>query len=151
MIRIRDILRPENVRLAIDARSREEAIHQVAELLRSDTGLKDWLDFYRELKERDAAGKTDLGSGVTLPHVRTVAVNDMVMAFGRLVAPVQGDHGPIRFVMVIGIPKTMDADYLRLVGILMRVFRSDELRTQLEQAKKPAQVLDVFEHGETQP
>ena len=150
MIRIRDILRPENVQLAIDARSREEAIHQVAELLRSDARVKDWKEFYRVLKERDAAGNSDLGSGVTLPHIRTAAVNDMVMAFGRLVAPVQGDQGPIRFVMVIGIPKTMDADYLRLVGILMRVFRSDELRTQLEQAKKPAQVLDVFEHGETE-
>jgi mannitol/fructose-specific phosphotransferase system IIA component (Ntr-type) len=150
MIRIRDILRPENVQLAIDARSREEAIHQVAELVRSDARVKDWKGFYRELNERDAAGNSDLGSGVTLPHIRTAAVNDMVMAFGRLVAPIQGDHGPIQFVMVIGIPKTMDADYLRLVGILMRVFRSDELRTQLEQAKKPAQVLDVFEHGETE-
>ena len=146
MIRLRDTLQRENVQLAIDARSREEAIHQVAELLRSDTRVKGWKEFYREL--RDAAGKTDLGSGLTLPHTRTAAVNDMVMAFGRLVAPVDGDHGPIRFVMVIGIPKTMDAEYLRLVGILMRVFRSDELRTELEQAKKPAKVLDIFEHGE---
>jgi len=150
MIRLRDILRAENVQLAVDARSREEAILQVAELLRSDTRVKDWKEFYRELKERDGGGKTDLGAGLALPHLRTAAVNDMVMAFGRLVAPVEGAQGPIRFVMVIGIPKTMDADYLRLVGILMRVFRSDELRTQLEQAKKPAQALDVFEHGETE-
>jgi mannitol/fructose-specific phosphotransferase system IIA component (Ntr-type) len=147
MIRLRDTLLPENVQLAIDAPSREEAVHRVAELLRSDTRVKDWQEFYRALK--DGAGKTDLGSGLALPHTRTAAVNDMVMAFGRLVAPVEGDHGPIRFVMVIGIPKTMDAEYLRLVGILMRVFRSDELRTQLEQAKKPAKVLDIFEQGET--
>ena len=150
MIRLRDILQPENVQLAIDARSREEAIHQVAELLRSNTHLKDWKEFYRELNERDGGAKTNLGSGLALPHIRTAAVNDMVMAFGRLVAPVDGDHGSIRFVVIIGIPKTMDAEYLRLVGILMRVFRSDELRTQLEQAKKPAEVLDVFEHGETE-
>ena len=150
MIRLRDTLQPENVQLAVDARSREEAIHQVAELLRSDTRVKDWKEFYRVLKKGDASGKTDLGSGLVLPHTRSAAVNDMVMAFGRLVAPVEGAQGPIRFVMVIGIPKTMDADYLRLVGILMRVFRSNELRTQLEQAKKPAQVLDVFEHGETE-
>jgi mannitol/fructose-specific phosphotransferase system IIA component (Ntr-type) len=150
MIRLRDTLQPENVQLAIDARSREEAIHQVAELLRSDTRVKDWKEFYRGLKGGDAGGKTDLGSGLALPHVRTAAVNDLVMAFGRLVAPVEGGHGPIRFVMVIGIPKAMDAEYLRLVGILMRVFRSDELRTQLEQAKKPAQVVDVFEQGETE-
>jgi mannitol/fructose-specific phosphotransferase system IIA component (Ntr-type) len=148
MIRLRDTLRSENVQLAIDARSRVEAVHRVAELLRSDTRVKDWQEFYRALK--DGAGKTDLGSGLALPHARTAAVNDMVMAFGRLVAPVEGDHGPIRFVMVIGIPKTMDAEYLRLVGILMRVFRSDELRTELEQAKKPAKVLDIFEQGETE-
>lgn len=148
MIRLRDTLRPENVQLAIDAPSREEAVHRVAELLRSDTRVKDWQEFYRALK--GGAGKTDLGSGLALPHTRTAAVNDMVMAFGRLVAPVEGNHGPIRFVMVIGIPKTMDAEYLRLVGILMRVFRSDELRTQLEQAKKPAKVLDIFEQGETE-
>lgn len=148
MIRLRDTLRSENVQLAIDARSREEAVHRVAELLRSDTRVKDWQEFYRALK--DGAGKTDLGSGLALPHTRTAAVNDMVMAFGRLVAPVEGDHGPIRFVMVIGIPKTMDAEYLRLVGILMRVFRSDELRTELEQANKPTKVLDIFEQGETE-
>ena len=150
MIRLRDILRPDNVQLAIDARSREDAIHQVVELLRSDTRVKDWKEFYRELKKRDGGGKTDLGSGLALPHLRSAAVNGMVMAFARLVAPVEGAQGPIRFVMVIGIPKTMDADYLRLLGILMRVFRSNELRTQLEQAKKPAQVLDVFEQGETE-
>lgn len=148
MIRLRDTLLPENVQLAIDAPSREEAVHRVAELLRSDTRVKDWQEFYRALK--GGAGKTDLGSGLALPHTRTAAVNDMVMAFGRLVAPVEGNHGPIRFVMVIGIPKTMDAEYLRLVGILMRVFRSDELRSQLEQAKKPAKVLDIFEQGETE-
>ena len=148
MLRLRDTLRSENVQLAIDARSREEAVHRVAELLRSDTRVKDWQEFYRALK--DGAGKTDLGSGLALPHTRTAAVNDMVMAFGRLVAPVEGAHGPIRFVMVIGIPKTMDAEYLRLVGILMRIFRSDELRTELEQAKKPAKVLDIFEQGETE-
>jgi fructose PTS system EIIBC or EIIC component len=148
MIRLRDTLLPENVQLAIDAPSREEAVHRVAELLRSDTRVKDWQEFYRALK--DGAGKTDLGSGLALPHTRTAAVIDMVMAFGRLVAPVEGAHGPIRFVMVIGIPKTMDAEYLRLVGILMRVFRSDELRTQLEQAQKPAKVLDIFEQGETE-
>jgi mannitol/fructose-specific phosphotransferase system IIA component (Ntr-type) len=150
MIRLRDTLRTENTQLSINAQSLEEAIHQVAELLRSDTRVNDWPDFYRALKKRDAGGKTDLGSGLALPHTRTSAVNDMVMAFGRLAVPVQGENGPIMFVLVIGIPKTMDAEYLRLVGILMRVFRNDQLRSQLENAKKPSQVLDIFEQGETE-
>jgi PTS system fructose-specific IIC component len=150
MIRLRDTLRPENVLLEIDARSREEAVHQVAELLRSDTRVIDWQEFFGALKERDAAGKIDLGLGLALPHARTPAVDDMVMAFGRLITPVQGEQGPIRFVMVVGIPEAMDAAYLRLVGILMRVFRSNKLRSQLEHAQKPGEVMAVFEEGETE-
>jgi mannitol/fructose-specific phosphotransferase system IIA component (Ntr-type) len=74
----------------------------------------------------------------------------MVMAFGRLAQPIRRGPGSIRFVLVIGIPETMDADYLRLVGVLMRVFRGGHLRKVLETAKTPEEVLVTFEKGETQ-
>ena len=41
------------------------------------------------------------------------------------------------------------ADYLRLVGVLMRAFRDDHLRKELETAKTPEAVLATFEKGET--
>jgi mannitol/fructose-specific phosphotransferase system IIA component (Ntr-type) len=50
---------------------------------------------------------------------------------------------------VFGIPETMDAEYLRLVGTLMRVFRSENLRWRLKQAQKPSQIVDIFERGES--
>jgi hypothetical protein len=37
----------------------------------------------------------------------------------------------------------MDADYLRLVGTLMRVFRSEKLRHKL--LHRAAQIIDIFE------
>jgi mannitol/fructose-specific phosphotransferase system IIA component (Ntr-type) len=43
----------------------------------------------------------------------------------------------------------MDADYLRMVGALMRAFRDDELRKALETATTPDDVLSAFERGET--
>jgi hypothetical protein len=52
-------------------------------------------------------------------------------------------------VTVLGIPETMDAEYLRLVGTLMRVFRSEKLRRRLQQAEKPSQIVDIFEQGES--
>jgi mannitol/fructose-specific phosphotransferase system IIA component (Ntr-type) len=73
----------------------------------------------------------------------------MVMAFGRLAQPIRRGPGSIRFVLVIGIPETMDADYLRMVGALMRAFRDDELRKALETATTPDDVLSAFERGET--
>ncbi len=73
----------------------------------------------------------------------------MVMMFGRLKEPVQEPDGPIRFVIVVGIPETMDAEYLRLVGTLMRVFRSEKMRKKLLYAEKPTEIIDIFERVET--
>ena len=80
---------------------------------------------------------------------RTAAVTKIIMAFARLKEPFQDSDGPIRFVVLVGIPETMDAEYLRLVGTLMRVFRSEKLRNKILLAEKPAQIIDIFEKVET--
>ena len=72
----------------------------------------------------------------------------MVMAFGRLTAPLSTPSGKITYILVIGIPDAMDAEYLRLVGVLLRVFRDEELRRRLDEAKNPSEVLKVFADGE---
>ena len=149
MIRIREALLPDHILLNLTADSREESVQQIVESLRLDTRVTDWPRFVQQLQKRDAAGRVKLEYGIAVPHVRTATVTKMVMAFGRLKEPVQEPDGPIRFVVVVGIPETMDADYLRLVGTLMRVFRSEKLRHKLLHAERPAQIIDIFERVET--
>jgi fructose PTS system EIIBC or EIIC component len=150
MTRIRETLLPDHVLLNLTARSRDEAVQQLIESLRSDTRVTKWQEFSQALRRRDAAGKMKLEYGLTIPHIRTAAVTKMVMAFGRLTVPVQETDGPIRFLVLVGIPETMDSEYLRLIGILMRVFRNDNLRDKLRSAEKPAQIIDIFEKVETE-
>jgi mannitol/fructose-specific phosphotransferase system IIA component (Ntr-type) len=150
MIRLRETLLPDHVLLDLDSGTREEAVRRVAETLRSDPRVADWRQFFQTLKERDANAKTNLQYGVTLPHARTSAVTAMVMAFGRLKEPAIERDGTIHFVIVFGIPEAMDAEYLRLVGTLMRVFRNEKLRRRLYLAEKPSQVIDIFERGESE-
>lgn len=149
MNRIREILLPKQILLNVKAASREEAIKTVTDSLKGDNRIIDWQRFVDTLAECQRSGKINIGVGLTIPHNRTSSVTSMVMAFGRLAQPIR--HGPasIRYVLVIGIPETMDADYLRLVGVLMRAFREDELRKALETAKTPEEVLSAFEKGET--
>jgi mannitol/fructose-specific phosphotransferase system IIA component (Ntr-type) len=121
----------------------------VAKTLRGDGRITDWPLFYKTLSESDRSAQTNCRLGLTIPHNRTDAVTAMAMAFGRLKAPLKTPLDEVRYVVVIGIPETMDAEYLRLVGVLMRVFRDDELRAALDAASTPAEVLKVFEEGET--
>jgi nitrogen PTS system EIIA component len=149
MIRIREILLPENILLGMTAPSEEEAIRQLSESLRSDTRISDWQGFLQDLAKRQAAGKVDLRCGLALAHIRTAAVTKMLMAFGRLTDPLPGQDGPLQFVVLIGIPRTMDAEYLRLLGTLMRVFRDAKLRQKLLLGQNPAKIIQIFERGET--
>ena len=116
-------LSPKQILLDVKAANREEAIKTVTDSLKGDNRIIDWQRFVDTLAECQRSGKINIGVGLTIPHNRTSSVTSMVMAFGRFAQPIR--HGPasIRYVLVIGIPETMDANYLRLVGVLMRVFR----------------------------
>jgi PTS system fructose-specific IIC component len=149
MIRIRETLLANHILLGLTAHSRDEAVQQLVESLRSDARVTDWKGFLQALLKRDAAGKVKLEYGLAVPHVRTATVAKMVMAFGRPKEPVQEPDGPIHFIVLVGIPEAMDADYLRLLGTLMRVFRSEKLRHKLQQAEQPAQIIAIFERVET--
>ena len=149
MIRIREALLPDHVILGLTARSRDDGVRQVAESLRSDSRVANWKEFLRALSGCNAGTKVNLQYGLAMPHVRTASVTKMIMAFGRLKETVQETDGPIQFLVLVGIPVAMDADYLRLVGTLMRVFRSDKLRDKLRDAEKPAEIVEIFEKGET--
>ncbi|MBV9272862.1 MAG: PTS sugar transporter subunit IIA [Verrucomicrobia bacterium] len=148
MNRIREILLPEHILLDLKATSREEAVAAVADSLHGDPRIIDWPRFLNSLNECEHSGKINLALGLTLSHNRTRCVNSMVMAFGRMAEPIPCDPSAIRFIVIIGIPETMDADYLRLVGGLMRVFRDHELRQRLEKGEAPRDILDAFEQGE---
>ena len=150
MIRIREILLPKQILLNVKATTREEAITMVSDSLKSDNRIIDWPGFTHCLGECERSAKVNIGLGLTIPHGRTDSVTSMVMAFGRLAQPIRRGPASVRFVLVIGIPETMDADYLRLVGVLMRAFRDEHLRKALETAKTPESVLATFEKGETQ-
>ena len=149
MIRIKEILFSEHILLGLEAKTREEAVHAIAKTLRGDSRITNWPLFYKTLSESDRSAQTNCRLGLTIPHNRTDSVTAMVMAFGRLKAPLKISLDDIRYMVVIGIPETMDADYLRLVGVLMRVFRDDRLRAALDSASTPGDILQVFDEGET--
>lgn len=149
MNRIRETLLPKQILLDVKATTREEAIKEVTDSLQGDNRIIDWPGFLETLAECARSQKVNIGLGLTIPHNRTDTVTSMVMAFGRLAQPIRRGQASIRFVLVIGIPETMDADYLRLVGVLMRAFREKELRKTLETAETPEEILSAFEKGET--
>ena len=147
MMTIADLLPPENVCLDLLTPSSDQAIEQVANLLRSDPDVVDWGKLYATLRlATPCAAERGCNFGICIPHARTSAVSGMVMSVGRsddgILFP--GCPHVIRYVFCIGVPATLDTDYLRIVGLLARILKNPETEAQLRDAPTPAEFVETL-------
>lgn len=148
MMRFRAALESAQIVLDLEAVTLEEAIRKLAETFRSDPRVGSWPELAAAWQAKGTGHVVPVRIGVAFIHARTKAVSDLVMGFGRLQTPVR-DHGDlIRFIILMGIPATIDAEYARLVGALMRVLRDQRLCQAFHEAKRPEEVLAILERAE---
>jgi mannitol/fructose-specific phosphotransferase system IIA component (Ntr-type) len=150
-MKISPYLQPGNICLSLTKTEKNAALREVAELLKSNGSISDFETFFNEVLERERISNTALGHEVVLPHARTDQVTDIVLAVGRFEHGVDfgaQDHQPVKFIILIGTPKKMVTDYLRLVGALARLMKQDAFRTRLADCRTPAEFIAAFKQME---
>jgi mannitol/fructose-specific phosphotransferase system IIA component (Ntr-type) len=131
------LLQPGRISLDIAAKDEQEAILEVAGILRKDADVIDFDTFCRELMVREKMRSTAAGYGVAFPHARTDAVKEIVVAAGRSLVGVKFGEEVVNFIFVIGTPREKAGEYLVAVGTLARLLRSEKLRAALTKAATP--------------
>jgi len=146
MLTIPDILNPRHVALNLQAATGDEAIQQIASLLRQDDRVRDWMGFYNTLKDRALCVETSGNFQICIPHTRTDCVNNMVMSVGRSLEGVTfpGTSVPVRYIFCIGLPKEMAAEYLRIIGSIARFFKDPVIVERLDAAKSPQEFIAIL-------
>jgi mannitol/fructose-specific phosphotransferase system IIA component (Ntr-type) len=144
MITIADTLTTDRIGLALAAPDHHAAIELVAKLLQNVPGVLNWHLLYDGLRSScPCLTEGDGDFAICLPHARTDSVNAMVMSVGRF------DRGfafpdcvqPVRYIFCIGVPKALASDYLRIVGLLVRILREPAAEADLRTATTPDKFL----------
>jgi mannitol/fructose-specific phosphotransferase system IIA component (Ntr-type) len=148
MIRFREALASGQIVLDLEAATVSEAIRKLAETLRSDPRVGSWPELEAAWQAKAQTAVVPIRTGVAFFHARTKAVSELVMGFGRLRTPVPDRGELVRFILLLGIPKAIDAEYARLVGALMRVLRDQRLCESFQHAQRPEEVLGLIERAE---
>ena len=122
MIALADTLTADRIGLALEAPDHHAAIRIVADLLRGAEDVLDWEELAESLRGACPCLAESGGSfAICLPHARTDSVHAMVMSAGRFDAGIAfpGCALPVRYIFCIGVPKAMENDYLRILGLLL--------------------------------
>ena len=114
------------VLLGLDASTEHDVIGRMIHMLADRNEVRDPQELQRAVLERQKLQIPLLGSGIALPHARTAAVTNMVMAIARCREPVPfgPDKVPIRLVFLYGIPTHCISRYLASVARLSRVLKN---------------------------
>ena len=118
----------------------EGAIRELHMSLKGNHAISSQELFLKDLIARHFLAPAALNADIALPHARTTAVNDIVLAIGRSRGGVKFDpeHGAVRLIVLIGTPKERAFDYLRLLATLTRVLHSPRTREDLISAADEA-------------
>lgn len=151
MITISDLLDHDHLALEIKATDHNAAIEEVAALVKGHPSVLDWDALLKGINA-SAPCLPEPGGGFALciPHTRGECVDNMVMSVGRSEKGIHfpGTDLPVRYIFCIAVPKALAADYLRIVGLLARVFKDSSAESQLRAAKNSSEFVDLLSRRE---
>jgi mannitol/fructose-specific phosphotransferase system IIA component (Ntr-type) len=128
------LLKPEAVLLDVQAAEKVPALRETAALLAGNAAVVDAGAFFREILARENTGNTALGNAVAIPHARTDQCREIVVAVGRSAQGIDygaADGQRVRLIFLIGTPKHLVTEYLRVVGGLARILSRNTVCLQL--------------------
>ena len=139
------LLQPSRISLDIAATNKNDAILEVAGIVRKDPDVVDFDTFCQELLDREGLRSTAAGYGVAFPHARTNAVREIVIVAGRCAELVPFGKEPVQYIFAIGTPRDKVTDYLVAVGTLARLLRNEKVRAALGNARSPEEFIQALQ------
>ncbi|MFH1768946.1 MAG: PTS sugar transporter subunit IIA [Candidatus Omnitrophota bacterium] len=151
-MKIFDFLKEERVLFNLKAEKKEDAINEMACILKDSPAISDFDLFVKEIFERESLGTTGIGNYVAIPHARTDAVKEFVIAMGRSPGGIEFnslDDRPAKLIFLIGTPKEKNLNgYLQVLARLTRLLNKESIREELLKAQDAKSMIDVFSKAE---
>lgn len=156
MPNLHDLLAGELIIGDLRARDKEGVIREFAALLRTAGRIGDADELVRVVLDREALGSTGIGDGIAIPHAKSAALADVVVAFGRSGAGVDFhslDGKPAHLFFLLVTPADKPGDHLKTLARISRIMKNPQLRRLLMDTAGPEEILRLIleEDGKYQP
>ncbi|TNJ39083.1 PTS sugar transporter subunit IIA [Chlorobaculum thiosulfatiphilum] len=150
-MKIEALLTEKHINLNLESGSKDEVIDTLLAMVSSHAKVRDTKQLAEDVRKREREMSTGIGKNIGLPHAKTSAVTEPVLALVTLAGEVDFesiDNQPVKIVFLLATPETMLAEHLKLLGRITRIAGRDDVRRKLLDAATPGEVLALFREEE---
>jgi nitrogen PTS system EIIA component len=141
-----DLIAPEAVFPALKAKTKKQALQELAQRAAKLTGV-DAREILDTLLQRERLGSTGVGRGIAIPHGRVPALHKIVTIFARLDGAIDFealDDEPVDLIFLLLAPEHAGADHLKALARISRLLREPSSIEKLRASKDRAAIYSVL-------
>lgn len=144
-----DILDEKCVEVGLKSKTKDEVLHELAELAcRSDTleGISSEV-VYNKLAEREAQGSTGLGNEIAIPHARIEGMKNLLLYIAVPKKPLEFDSldkKKVKVFFVILCPPEMVNDHLKTLAMVSRLLVNTNVKNEILACKSGSAAYETF-------
>jgi fructose-specific phosphotransferase system IIA component len=144
-MRLTDILKPQNIKVPLEAKVKTDAIGELVNLLAGNGELTDPKKVLEAVLDREATRTTGIGNGLAIPHGKCTGTDHLVMAIGRPATAIDFqaiDGRPVNLIWLLSSPPDKTGPHIHALARISRLMTIDKFRQALTQAKTPQEIFD---------
>jgi len=131
-MKLLDLISRDAVRVPLAARTKQEAIDELVDLLAAKNKIPDPAGLKRVVWEREMQRSTGIGEGLAIPHGKCPGLTRMLAAVGKPAQPLEFDaidHKPVRMVILLASPADRIAEHIQALGRISRMMADPAFRS----------------------
>lgn len=149
---ISTVLNVKHIKLDMLAKTKEEAIEELTDLLVEDGSVTNKEEFLLDVWERENQGSTGFENHIAIPHGKSLAVNQTTLAIGRTEHEIPWetmDDSDIRCVILFAVRlEDQNTTHIRLLTQVSSALADEDVVEQLLDEKEPQNIIDMFKTPE---
>ena len=144
-MRLTDILKPQNIKVPLEAKAKADAIGELVTLLAGNGEVTDPKKVLDAVLEREATRTTGIGNGLAIPHGKCNGTDHLVMAIGRPATPIDFqaiDGRPVSLIWLLTSPPDKTGPHIHALARISRLMTIDRFRQGLTEARTAQEIFD---------
>ena len=150
-MKLSDYLCESGIEMDFQGSSKSEIIRNLVVLLSKTTEIENSEKIVEMLEERERLKTTGIGSGIAIPHCKSLEVDKVHIVIGISKTGIDFeslDNKPAHLFFLLVAPEKGGAEHLKASAKIVRLFRDEDFQKQLLDLSSSLEVLKLIAENE---